>query len=304
MTSGMIFCVDGGGTNTRARLYSPHGAVLAEAQGGPCNISTDPAVSASNVVSVWLSCAAAAGCDPDLPDAVRAVIGAAGTLPAATRRTFLEALPNFGALELVMDGHAALIGAGLGQPCLLLIAGTGAVGHGLYADGRSIRRDGWGWIGGDRGGGAWIGRKAIRHAIDVSDGLCPPTPLGLAVLAEFEPKGGIASALAGIRPHEIAAYSRLVFEAARQGDTTAEALIERAVGHFSNLILLLEIEPNLPVFMAGGMSAELAPRLARRLSREIRQPETDALHGCYLIATGAGQVHDIALSIRADWGRK
>jgi glucosamine kinase len=285
-------------------MYSSDGAVLAQAQAGPCNISTDPVTSALNIISVWRSCAAIAGCDAGLPGAVRAVIGAAGTLPLATRQIFLKALPEFGALDLVMDGHAAMIGAGLGRPCLLIIAGTGAVGHGLYSDGRSIRRDGWGWIGGDRGGGAWIGRKAIRHAVDVSDGLCPPTPLGLKVLAEFEPKGGIASALAGIRPHEIAAYARLVFQGARQGDEFAEALIERAVGHFANLVALLDIEPDLPVFMAGGMAIEITHRLARRLSREILNPETDALHGCYLIATGAGQVRDIALSTRADWGYK
>jgi glucosamine kinase len=297
----MIFCVDGGGTNTRARLYSSDGSILAEAQAGPCNISTDPVTSASNIVSVWLECATTVGFDAGISHDVRAVIGAAGTLPLTTRKIFLSGLPEFMVLELVMDGHAAMIGAGLGRPCLLLIAGTGAVGHGLYSDGRSVRRDGWGWVGGDRGGGAWIGRKAIRHAVDVSDGLHPPTPLALAVLAQFEPKGGIASALAGIRPHEIAAYARLVFDGAKQGDAIAEALIDRAVGHFSNLVSLLDIEPHLPVYMAGGMSFELAPRLARRLSCEIRSPEADALHGCYLIAGGAGQVRDIALSIRADW---
>ncbi len=300
----MIFCVDGGGTNTRARLYSPDGAILAEAQAGPCNISTDPVTSAANIVSVWRSCAAISGCDADRPDLVRAVIGAAGTLPRTTREIFLKGLPPFAALDLVMDGHSAMIGAGGGLPCLLLIAGTGAVGHGLYSDGRSIRRDGWGWIGGDRGGGAWIGRKAIRHAVEVSDGLRPPTPLALAILREFEPRGGIASALAGIRPHEIAAYARLVFESARQGDVFADALVERAAEHFANLVSLLDIEPDLPVFMAGGMAVEIAPRLARRVGRDIRSPEGDALHGCYLIATGAGHVHDIALSVCADWGSK
>lgn len=300
----MIFCVDGGGTNTRGRLYSPDGAVLAEAQAGPCNISTDPVTSAANVASVWCEVAAIAGLDDGRPGAVRSVIGAAGTLPKVTREAFLKGLPAFAALDLVMDGHAAMIGAGLGRPCLLLIAGTGAVGHGLYSDGRSIRRDGWGWIGGDRGGGVWIGRKAIRHAVDVSDGLSPPTPLALAILRQFESKGGIASALAGIRPHEIAAYARIVFESAGDGDAFAETLIDRAVGHFANLVSLLDVEDGLPIFMAGGMAIEIAGRLSRSLDREIRSPLKDALHGCYLIATGAGHVREIALSVRTDWGSK
>lgn len=304
MASGMIFCVDGGGTNTRAKIYSAGGAVLAKANAGPCNVSTDPVGSASNVTAVWRACAEVVGLDVERPAQVRGVIGSAGTLPLITREAFLSSIPQFADLDLVMDGHAAMIGAGEGKPCILLVAGTGAVGHGLYSDGRSIRRDGWGWIGGDRGGGVWLGRKAIRHAVDVSDGLHAPTALGQALLKAFEPKGGIASALVGIKPNEIASYAREVFNYAAEGDAYARMLVERSVLHFANLALQLDIEPGLPIFMAGGLAVEIAPRLAEQLRREILTPHQDALYGCYLIAAGAGPTCNIELSVCTDWGKK
>ena len=62
MAGGLIYCVDGGGTKSRARLVDAAGTSLAESEGGPCNPSTgfDRAVATFNT-RLWRQCAAAAG---------------------------------------------------------------------------------------------------------------------------------------------------------------------------------------------------------------------------------------------------
>src|SRR5690242_12026337 len=157
----LTFCVDAGGTRSRARIIDREGRSLAEAASGPCNPATlfDKAV--ESVKDLWAQCAAAIGRRPDESSDVAFALGAAGTYLHGRDR-FLAACPPFASVSAMSDGYAALIGAGKGAPCSLLIAGTGVAGHRLYPSGLSIQRDAWGWIAGDRGSGSWIGQRALR----------------------------------------------------------------------------------------------------------------------------------------------
>ena len=115
------------------------------------------------------------------------------------------------------DGYAALIGASGGAPAGLIIAGTGVAGHRLFADGSSIERDGWGWVGGDRGSGAWVGQRALRHALAVADGLEPRDGLAEAVFAALRaispaPRGWVPL----LGPERLGAMAPLVLRAAQR----------------------------------------------------------------------------------------
>ena len=177
MAGGLIYCVDGGGTKSRARLVDASGTSLAESEGGPCNPSTgfDRAVATFN--ALWRQCAAAAGLDAEESGGIVLSIGAAGFYVPAARSRFLAAIPRFAKTVASSDGYAALIGAGSGKPCGLVNIGTGVAGHRLWPSGVSVQRDAWGWLGGDRGSGAWLGRKALRHTLSVIDGIRPPDGL-------------------------------------------------------------------------------------------------------------------------------
>jgi len=165
MDTSLTLCVDGGGSGSRGRLVDPNGIAIAEAAGGPCNPTTDLAAAVAAISELWLQTAGQAAIDPAETGPHRLAIGAAGLVIPEVRDAFADALPAFASTTIVTDGYAALIGAGGGRPCCLIAMGTGAVGHKLMADGRSLQRDGWSWIGGDRGSGAWIGRHAIEHAL-------------------------------------------------------------------------------------------------------------------------------------------
>jgi hypothetical protein len=68
------------------------------------------------------------------------------------------------------DSITALAGASVGQPGVIVIAGTGAVAYGQLADGRSFRSGGWGYLMGDEGSGYDLGIGALRAITQASDG--------------------------------------------------------------------------------------------------------------------------------------
>lgn len=68
------------------------------------------------------------------------------------------------AVLVVSDSAAWQVGAFAGDDGVVLAVGTGAVAVGLL-DGRVTRADGFGLLLGDDGGGAWVGREALRAAV-------------------------------------------------------------------------------------------------------------------------------------------
>jgi glucosamine kinase len=284
----LTFCVDAGGTHCRGRLYDPSGAVLAEGDAGPCNPSTDPAQAVASLTALWQACAAKAGRDAaDVAD-VGFAIGGAGLYARGARQQFLASIPRFARAEVMSDGYAALIGAGGGAPCALIIAGTGVVAHRLYPDRRSIQRDGWGWIAGDRGSGAWIGQRALRHALASVDGLVPRDALADAVLAVLrEDDRRLGGWLIGMGPSRLGALAPLVLAAADAGNATAQRILAHAVAHLAALAGTLDVTAADALYLAGGLAATFRAPLAAALGRAIEVPAADAITGCRLVANGA-----------------
>jgi glucosamine kinase len=282
----LYFCVDGGGSGSRARLVDEKGMALAEAVGGSCNPSTNLEKAVASIVSLWSQCCAAVGRPNKRFEGVVLAIGAAGTYIEAGRKTFLAACPPFTRFCAMSDGYAALIGAGSGAPCSLLIAGTGVAGHRLFANGLSIQRDAWGWIGGDRGSGSWIGQKALRHCLAALDGIAPQDGLSRAILRAI---GGVETLREGwmrdLGPERLAAFAPLVLELAGAGDEAAQRIRKRAVEHLAALIGVIAA-PNAPLFAAGGLILPLRELLAEKAGLPVLQPNSDALTGCWLVATG------------------
>jgi glucosamine kinase len=286
MGDGLLFCVDAGASKSRARLVDGAGRSRGESRGGPCNPSTDLDRALANFVALWRDCAAAAGLDPGRSGEVVLAIGAAGLYVPPVRARFLAAIPKFARTVAMSDGYAALIGAGGGAPCGLVIAGTGVAGHRLWPDGRSVQRDAWGWIGGDRGSGCWLGIRALRHALAALDGVHPRDGLAERVLESLGGRAHLAESLPGLRPDRLAALAPVVLAAADDGVASAVAIRERAVAHLAALVTTLDLGAGDPLYLAGGLAPVFAPRLAERIGRPVALPGRDAMHGCFLVAAG------------------
>jgi glucosamine kinase len=293
-TDQLFFCVDGGGTRCRGRLYDREGKILAQAMGGPCNPATDLQLAVASVAAVWSDCAAAIGRAADQRDGVVFAVGSAGTFLDGGK-TLLAACPPFPKHCAMSDGYAALIGAGGGAPASLLIVGTGVAGHRLFPNGASIQRDAWGWVVGDRGSGSWMGQRALRHLFATFDGVAPPDALSRAVLDAI---GGVARIRLGwtrdLGPDRLGALAPVVIAAANAGDPVAQRIRERAAEHLAALLGVIA-DAETPCYAAGGLAGPMRSLLQQKTEVPILEPKGDALNGCWLVAMGRAPVERMLL---------
>src|SRR5699024_11813290 len=81
---------------------------------------------------------------------------------------------------MAADALTTHTGALGGRAGVVVAAGTGSVALGTDLRETWRRTDGWGYLLGDRGSGAWIGGQGLQHALRALDGLSDGSPELLA----------------------------------------------------------------------------------------------------------------------------
>jgi glucosamine kinase len=269
--------IDGGGSGCRAVLADAQGRVLARAEAGPANIHSDPPGALANILAVTRGVLAEAGADPAR---VRAGLGLAGGNVAARRAPVLAALP-VAAARIESDGWTAARGA-LGQDDGIVAAfGTGSVW--AVQRGGAIRlAGGWGFLLGDEGGGAPLGRAALAAALAALDGLPPgPTPLAQALLDRHGGAEGVVAFAARAAPAD---FARLAPEIMASDDPLALAVTRAAGDAIRAMRHALDPAGALPLVVLGGLGAAWAGRLGLATV----PPRGQALDGALALAREAG----------------
>jgi len=216
--------VDGGQSSTTAIIGDEHGHILGIGHGGPCNhIKTgEGRAKFENAILGALpmsglhfraACLGFSGGPKDKADLVREMIQADD-------------------YNITNDGLIALTGATGGAPGIIVVAGTGSFSFGRNAKGETGRAGGWGYIYGDEGGGFDLTREAVRAALRMEEGWGPATTLRDRLLH------AVGATDANDLMHrfyttdfprpKIASYSKLVDQAAREGDAVAIEILNRA----------------------------------------------------------------------------
>jgi N-acetylglucosamine kinase-like BadF-type ATPase len=219
--------VDGGQSSTSAILGDENGRVVGAGRGGPCNhVKTGDGrqkfVSAMES-SVGAACAAA-GLDPRTVRFASACLGFSGG-PADKEALLHETLPA-DRITVTHDGLIALSGATAGKPGIIMIAGTGSFCFGRNAAGETARAGGWGYIYGDEGGGFDLTRQALRASLRMEEGWGATDANDLNhrfYTPEFP------------RP-QIASFSKLVSEAALEGDAVARDILQQGAQHLAMFV--------------------------------------------------------------------
>ena len=283
--SGPLICVEGGATHSRASLFlQGKDEEHSSAEAGKCNPSNDFTAAVASVNELIGQLTADSGITVG---ECSLCLGCAGLVPEDLRRSFIAAFSSCAKVMPLSDGYAALIGAGGGEACGMIVAGTGCAGHRLRPDGTSLQRDGWGWVGGDRGSGAWLGQRAIRHALRVRDGLAPEDELASRTWKQLGATDAqMAAALVNIDPREVASYATHVFACAKAGSELAENLLERAATHLRELFASLRCAADEPLYLAGNIAFALADRIGRGMSVRSEAYRLGAVRGCLLVARG------------------
>jgi N-acetylglucosamine kinase-like BadF-type ATPase len=285
----LVVGADVGGTSTRVAVADLEGQVLAVASGGPGNpnlVGLDG--SAAEIRTTTERALTGLG------STVRAaVIGLAGGSRAAADPAFLAAaMPagRDGTAVLVSDLAVSFSSATAALEGCVLIAGTGAVAARMIGEEVRDRRDGWGYLLGDRGSGFWLGQAAVRATLDALDEGRPLTGLPAAVLADAGADGylDLVQACYSHPPTWLARFAPLVSRWADQ-DPLAAALADQAAELLAATLGALQPHRGEPVVLGGSVLSTPGPvrdRLAARLDSALELLSAESgLVGATWIAT-------------------
>ncbi|HEY0614237.1 MAG TPA: BadF/BadG/BcrA/BcrD ATPase family protein [Candidatus Elarobacter sp.] len=286
--------IDGGQSSTTAVIVDQNGRVRARGAAGPADHVDEPPRSRKAADA----CAAALGralADAGLPRDTRFEAVHVGL--SGYDDDFDGALPDVPArvVRVQHDAPVALAGAVHARPAIVVIAGTGSVAYGEDGSGRSVRVGGWGYLFGDAGSAFAVARDALAHAMREDDrGV--RSPLGDAALAFLDRRTLRELATAALQGRltrgELAAFGRVVHDAARLGDPDASAIVAEAASELAALaaaaIARLDLdERTVQVAFSGGAFAS-APFFARTRERlAALAPNARAVAPRYDPAVGA-----------------
>lgn len=247
--------IDGGGTGCRAVLAAATGPIIGRGAGGPANINTDVETAAANILHATRETLAGTGVEIQ---ALTATLGlAGGTITAAIQR--LTQLLPFARIQIVNDAITAARGALGPDDGILAALGTGSV-FAVQRAGQVRQVGGRGFLLGDEGSGAVLGRELLADTMRAADGFLPMSPLFDRILTEFGGSEGIISFGNNARPAE---FGTLAPRIVNSQDPAAQRIFQRAVEQVRHILTTLQAGDNLPVVFVGG----LGPFYARHLDR-------------------------------------
>lgn len=258
-TRAIVIAVDGGQSSTLALAAALDGTILGVGWGGESNHVDEPGGVERLTRALQESIGGAlrdAGCPAEMVRA--ACLGMTGVSALAGEIT-QDLLP---AAQVMVhhDAITALAGASVGQPGVIVIAGTGAVAYGERADGRAAKSGGWGYLMGDEGSGYDLGVQALRAITQASDGRGPATRLAETIPQHFglDDLRALHRAIYSqqITRPQIAGLAAVVAQAAGHGDAVAQDLLRSAGESLAAaaLAVMRQLDvPGMAVYTTGGV---------------------------------------------------
>lgn len=298
--------IDGGGSHTRALLCDASGRTIGKGLSGPTNPRSTPAAT----LKANLLDAIQQACSQASPSTIRAAhLGIAGcgdprmhtTLTAIARQciTTDETQISIGHdLEIVVEGSL------VGQPGIVLLAGTGSACYGRDAQDRTAECGGWGDLVDDAGSGSWIGLLALQAAVRQADGRQSKGPLmhkvmeflQISTMHDFKTR----IHQQGLPRNERAGLAPVVITLAESGDRAATQILSQASEELCALAVSTsqQLQLSAPrILLAGGLTENrfFYETLSKSLPAHIAgarpsRPQLNAASGAVLLALRSAKV--------------
>jgi N-acetylglucosamine kinase-like BadF-type ATPase len=302
MSDKYFFGIEGGGSYSRLALTDREGKVLAASEGKSTSIySVTKEEVFDNLSSLLESALESAGLKK--ADIEAGCMGSAGIGREGEKILFQEFFdiimrPDFPVM-LCGDGEILLCGGLENLEGYCLIAGTGSIALGRSAKGDLVRAGGHGYLLGDEGSGAWIGKSAIARALRSLENRDLVTDMSGAILEA----AGLARMEETIHyihysadKAKVAAIAPIVTAAARKGDPLALDILRIGAEELALLVKsVIERSPwinHKELVLAGGVMTNdeiLVKTLKEILSRDfpallVSSPKGTALQGACMLA--------------------
>ena len=253
--------IDGGGSRTRAVVLGADGTLLGYAMGDSINIDDYGIETATQNLRELVR---KLSLDSPFDAAFLSLGGVLSTKDRQAVRTICEAL-ELAPLEqtgIHHDAVGALAGGLLGEPGMVVVAGTGSICYGRNAEGKEGRAGNWGPLFGDEGSGHWLGKEAMRAVALAHDGRGEPTELTGEVMRwlELTELDDLLHRLyvEGLGRSEIAAFAPTVLRLVEEGDAVARSILTRGCNLLAQCVGTVHQhifhESEVPTVIVGGLS--------------------------------------------------
>jgi len=277
--------IDGGGTKCKARLEDAHGNLLAEATSGPANAARHLTGSVTAVLEASEKAIASANIEGLTLNHIHAGIGLAGINIPQVKHAFLKQSLPFASWQITTDLHIACLGAHLGQDGAIVIVGTGSSGIAIH-NGHQLEVGGHGFVVGDKGSGAWLGKMAISHCLETLDGITPNNPFCEQVmgLLNCDNAYDLVSLTLEAKPVFYASIAPLIFQLATSQQEEALLLVNQAASYINKICQRL-LRGNLNrLSLIGGITQPLLPYLDSQIQAIIQPAKATPEQGAILYA--------------------
>ncbi len=268
----ILVAIDGGGTKTEFVLFTEHGQILKRLHQSGSNPNTVGMENAQAVLKTGLEQLMAVSGDIS---AIYAGIAGCGTaqnkaiLQAHLKRICPEAVCNVSSDILNVINSTAYK-----DRCIAAICGTGSVVYAKTPD-QMHRIGGWGPLWESGCSGYDLGRDTLLAAMQDRDGLSPASLL--TELVEEVLGGNVWDNIHTIykfSTDDIAAYSKILFHACRQGDAVAIDILKKNTRQLACLIntAAKQHDCGTKVVLSGGLLAQkdvLLPYLSEALDPKL-----------------------------------
>lgn len=265
--------IDGGGTKCKARLEDFDGKLLAEAITGPANAARDLNGSINSILEASKQCLVNAGLPEDRLADIHAGIGLAGISLPSVKSEFEKVTLPFVKYAVTTDLHIACLGAHAGKDGVIVIVGTGSSGIAIKEQQQRIM-GGHGFLVGDKGSGAWIGKMAVSHCLETLDGIVAPNQLSEAIMLELKCSSAMDLVMMSVSapPAFFARLAPLVFEQAQNGQVDAKQLISESAEYIAALSANLLSHSSGRLSYIGGVSKVLLAYLPQSIQNKVSPP--------------------------------
>ncbi len=278
----ILIALDGGGTGCRAAVGTVEDGIIAEAQGGPSNVSTNFERSVAHVtetIAQALQTAGMAGIDLG---ATVAHIGVAGANTDAEMRR-VEAVLPYGRCRVTGDRATTVAGVLGPKDGYVLAVGTGTI-VARQKNHEMTHVGGWGFHLSDQASGAWLGRSFLTRVLLAEDRLVDHSPLSQEVCTRYGGGNELALFSNIAKPSDYAKLAKEVIEAAKTGDAMALALLDEGRKYLEASLNVLGFQPGDALALSGGVGPSYADYLSAPYLQNLTEPLGNALQGAFSLA--------------------
>lgn len=267
--------VDGGGTKCKAILFDAQLKPITEGVAGPANISREIENAQSAIVSsIQLAVKQAGLTFKDIVPRAAVCAGLAG----ANIQSAAHALSNwrhpFKSFAFTSDLHTAAIGAHSGRDGAVLIVGTGSCAAALRGQ-QLTQYGGYGFLLGDKGSGAWLGKQAVSKTLEAIDGVLPHSGLTTQIMGSYECQSAVqlVETFNKLKPALFAQLAPMVIEAAKRKDPLAESIVVEAAAYLNTIAdKSLQLSGG-QLALVGGVANAIKPWLTPAIQAVCMSPE-------------------------------